>query len=307
MMKKIIHKIVFILAAVGLFVSCEPEYIMFDSSKNFVAFPEKTTSIAENGGMVGIPVYVVALPGSPAVTVTFDFDNSGLNGILAEEGSDYTLVNNSKTLNFPDGWGYDTIWIQPVDNDVFTGNKVFNVVLQANSQNYPLGVTSSNMVTLVDNEHPLKQWIGTYSVEALSYGSPGEWDEAWTVNTSPVPDDIASLSVVINTGGSDGDPFLAAIDVEAMTITIPAGTDVGNVYGYGPTTIWVGDYETLDRQSSIIGTIEEDGTIKIDKLALLLTDYGDYYWDAFNTTWTKIGKKAAAGGKVHPEKAARLK
>ncbi len=305
-MKKIINRITFVLAAVTLLVSCEAEYIMFDSSKNFVAFPSKTTAILEQGGQVAIPVYVVALKGAPAITVDFDFDATDLTN-AAVEGEDFTLVNDSKTLSYSAGWGYDTIWIQPIDNDIFEGNKAINIVLQSNSQSYDFGAISTNAVTFVDDEHPLKAWIGSYAVEALSYGSPGEWDEAWAVTTTSVEGDLGSLAISIDGGNGPGDPFLATIDVDEMTITIAPGTDVGDMYGYGPTTIWVGDFATIDKEASIVGTIEEDGTIKIDKMAMLLTNYGDYYWDAFNTTWTKSGKKATSAGDGFDSKVARLK
>ncbi len=137
-MKKILYRITFVLAAVSLLISCEADYVMFDSSKNFVAFPTNSTAIPEHLGQVGIPVYVVALDGSPAVDVTFDFSLDGI-GAPAVEGEDYTLVNSSKSLSFPGGAGYDTVWIMPIDNDVFTGNKMVNVVLQSNSQNYQFG------------------------------------------------------------------------------------------------------------------------------------------------------------------------
>ncbi|HDS08031.1 MAG TPA: hypothetical protein ENO05_10445, partial [Bacteroides sp.] len=120
-MKKTINQILFIFAAVVLLVSCEPEYIMFDSSKNFVAFTGKSVNMPEPGSRVGIPVLVTAMPGSPSATVTFEFNTGDLGDKAAVEGTDFTLLNSSKTLSFPDGYGYDTIWIQPVDNDEFTG------------------------------------------------------------------------------------------------------------------------------------------------------------------------------------------
>ena len=256
-MKKIINRITFVLAAVMLLVSCEADYIMFDSSKTFVAFPSKTTTVLEQGGLVAIPVYVVALKGSPAITVDFEFDVTDLPN-AAVEGVDYTLVNDSKTLSFSNGWGYDTIWIEPIDNDIFEGNKAFNIVLTSNSQNYDFGATSSNAVALVDDEHPLKAWIGTYSVEALSYGKPGTWDETWSVTTSSTEGDLESLTIVINTGSGGGEAFLAGIDTEEMTITIAAGTDAGNVYGYGPTGMYVGDYATIDTEAAVVGAAFAD-------------------------------------------------
>jgi Calx-beta domain-containing protein len=307
-MKKIINRITFVLAAVMLLVSCEADYIMFDSSKTFVAFPSKASTVLEPGGQVGIPVYVVALKGSPAITVDFEFDVTDLSN-AAIEGEDYTLVNDSKTLSFSNGWGYDTIWIQPIDNNIFEGNKAFNIVLTSNSQNYDFGAISSNVVTIVDDEHPLKAWIGTYTVEALSYGQPGNWDETWSVTTAATEGDLESLTVVINTGSGGGEPFLAGIDADEMTITIAAGTEVGEVYGYGPTAVYVGDYATIDTEAAVVGTIEEDGTIKIDNLTMILTDYGfsGGLWDAFNTTWTKTGKKTTSVGDGYDSKVARFK
>jgi hypothetical protein len=304
-MKKIINRITFVLAAVTLLVSCEADYIMFDSSKSFVAFPSKTTSISEAGGQVAIPVYVVALKGSPSVTVDFDFDATDLAN-PAVEGEDFTLVNASQTLTFSQGWGYDTIWIQPINNDIFTGNKAFKITLTSNSQNYQFGANQTNTVTIVDDEHPLKAWIGSYSVTAASYGNPGAWDEAWTATTESVEGDLSSLSITINTGSGDGTAFLATLDTDEMTITIAPGTDVGDVYGYGPTLWYVGDFSYMDTESSIVGTIDNDGTILIDELAVWLPNYS-YYWDAFNTTWTKTGKKAISAGEVPDSKSARLK
>jgi hypothetical protein len=304
-MKKIINRITFVLAAVTLLVSCEADYIMFDSSKNFVAFPADKMNFLEPGGLVAIPVYVVALKGSPAITVDFDFDVTDIPN-AAVEGVDYTLVNDSKTLSFPEGWGYDTIWIDPVDNDIFEGNKLFNIVLTSNSQNYQFGANKAMAVTVIDDEHPLKAWIGSYDVVALSYGSPGAWDEAWSVTTESVEGDLGSLSITVSTGSGGGQPFLATIDTDEMTITIAPGTDIGSVYGYGPTLWYVGDYSYIDTESSIVGTIDNDGTIMIDELAVWLPDYS-YYWDAFNTTWTKTGKKAVSHGDGFASKTARLK
>jgi hypothetical protein len=305
-MKKIINRITFVLAAVALLVSCEADYIMFDSSKNFVAFPSEATTILEAGGLVAIPVYVVALKESPSITVDFDFDATDLSS-PAVEGVDFNLVNDSKTLSFPEGWGYDTIWIQPIDNEIFEGNKAFNIELLSNSQSFQFGAISTNMATIIDDEHPLKAWIGSYTVDAQSYGDPENWDEIWNVTIASVAGDISSLGITINSTpyGGPGDEFLATIDTEAMTITIAPGTEAGNIYGYTSTVMHVGDFSYLDKESSVVGTVEEDGTIKIDNLSMVLPDGG--VWDAFNTTWAKTGKKTISVGESYDSKIARFK
>lgn len=308
-MKKGIKNIIYMLAAVMLVTSCEWDPIMFDDSKSHVAFNEPTKLMPEQGGEQAIVVRVSALDGSPSLTVEFEFDTTGIDPASAAfEGTDFTLVNESNTLSFPNGWGYDTIWIDPVDNDIFTGDRKFNIVLTSNTEDYPFGEASTVLVTLADNEHPLGNWIGSYAIDAVSYGNPGGWDEAWTAVTAPNPDDVNQLMITITTGYSTGSPFPATIDLENMTIEIAAGTDAGDAYGVGATILYVGDYATIDQESPIVGTISEDGSIAIDELAVVLSEYdGGTYWDAFNTSWTKTAKKAAIPSKLSKEKAERLR
>jgi hypothetical protein len=157
--------------------------------------------------------------------------------------------------------------------------------------------------------HPLQAWIGSYDVESVSYANPGSWDEAWAVTIAPIAGNLTSLAITIDAGGGGGTPFIAAIDDGAMTITIAPGTVAGDLYGYGPTAMYLGDYDTLDEFADIVGTIALDGTIAIDELTMILTDYGlvDGLWDAFNTTWTPAAKKSALNGSFNAAKAARFK
>jgi len=312
-MKKTINQIIFIFAAVVLLVSCEPEYIMFDSSKNFVAFTGKSVDMPEPGSMIGIPVLVTALPGSPAATVTFEFSTGDLGDKAAVEGTDYTLVNDSKTLSFPDGYGYDTIWVRPVDNDEFTGNKAFYIELVSNSVDYQFGLNTLFTVNLIDDEHPLKEWIGNYDVYAYSYGSPGAWDEQWTCVSSADPEDVNNL-LLTGIGGSSypGVPVVAKVDVETMTFTITGGSEIGNHSAYGgPVAIFFGDEAggVASESDPVVGELREDGSIHIDHLALKFVGGVNtgYVWDSFDTEWTRTGKKSLVEKPVAEEKAARFK
>lgn len=299
-MKKMINRITFVLAAVAFLVSCEADYIMFDSSKNFVAFPNKVTDIAEAGGVVAIPVYVVALEGSPSITVDFDFDATDISN-AAVEGVDFDILNDSKTLSFPQGWGYDTIWIDPIDNEIFEGNKAINLVLQSNSQNYPFGANDVNEITFIDDEHPLKAWIGTYSVTATDYWSYFG-PETWTVTTTADPADLNNLLVTgigndpgIAGGYDDVQSIVGVIDQEAMTITFTAGSEIGTHAAYsGPINIYLGDTDGNIYEESIVGDISADGSIYVDLLGIKFVGglNAGLTWGVYETTWTKVGKKA---------------
>jgi hypothetical protein len=186
---------------------------------------------------------------------------------------------------------------------------VVTLDIPAESIEVGIGNPNAEVSASWDITHPLQTWLGDYTVEAVSYADPGNWDEAWNVSIGSYAGDLNMLAITIDAGEGGGVPFLASIDTVAMTISIDPATEVGDIYGYGSTTVYVGDYATLDETATIVGTIEEDGTIKIDELTMILTDYGfvDGLWDAFNTTWSPAGKKSVAGVNAYASKAARFK
>lgn len=157
--------------------------------------------------------------------------------------------------------------------------------------------------------HPLQTWIGSYDIAAVSYGNPGAWDEAWTATIEPVAGDITSLAITIDVGYGPGVPFIASFDDGALTVTIPSGSELGNVYGGGSTLLYVGDGVAIDMVTDLAGTIVADGTINIDQVAIYMPQQSPpLYYDAFNTTWTPAGaKKAASRGAAYASKVARLK
>ncbi len=286
-------KLLYILLAIGWLFSCENEPIMYDSSKNHVAFTQGEVLIAENAGMVGIPVMVVATLDDAAVTVDFMFD---ADQSVASEGTDFTIENDPMTLSFPNGWGYDTIWVTPVDNDVFGGNITFVMRLTTNSLNYQFGAQDSIICTIVDNEHPLGIWIGSYEIEATFVAGYFS-DEVWTgIVTEPDPNDVNNLIItgLCGTAYSERLPITASVDLEAMTITLPAGADIGSHDNYGgPVNLYVGTEDnSVDEEAPIVGTINNDGTIEIPMIGIYFAGginegltYGVY-----NTVWNKVGK-----------------
>jgi hypothetical protein len=286
-MKKTYILLYIIMMAV-IFTSCKNDPIMFDRSKTFVSFPYPSASVMETENALDIPVMVAGLPGSPAVTVNFEVRTEGIAN-PAVEGTDFTIVS-AGSVDFPDGSGIASITVHPIHNNLFTGNKSFQLVLTSNSKNYPTGAESVMVITLKDNEHPLAKWIGTYSVAAVSYGNPGPWDEGWLVTTEPDPDDVNRL-IITGVGAAGSLPIKATINMEEMSITLSPGQLIGDVYGYGTIAVYkgtdAGDDVVLDEP--LVGVIEEDGTIRVDLWGHFITDgqYANSLWDVFNTTWTK--------------------
>lgn len=269
-MKKLNILLVLFLLGVSLFTSCEKDA---DDDKYsgdpIIAFESASGAISESAnGTLAIPVFM-AKTSEVGGTVNFIFDIEGIAN-PAIEGEDFTLVNTSKTLSFAAGEYYAYIEIMPINNDLYEGNKSVNVVLTSGSAGAIIGYDNggSNVeyaFSIIDDEHPLATWIGSYSVAAASQGNPGSWDEAWTVTTSP---DEADASILIMKGiaGSTLE-LITEIDLDAMTITIEAGQVMEDYnYGnYGPIGIFSGTYAGgVVSGQALTGTVSNDGTIIID-------------------------------------------
>jgi hypothetical protein len=297
-MKKNILKYLSVLAAVLLVSSCEWDPPTFDSADSFIAYANSSSSVAEEGGMVGIPVLVTAPLDAASVSVDFAFNTDASTAV---EGTNFTLVNESKTLSISAGWGYDTIWIQPIDNDIFTGNLILVIDLTSNSKEYPFGVVSTHTLTIIDNEHPLGAWIGAYSVDCQDYFSVFG-PETWNVTTEPDPDDVNNLVITgIGNGFAPFTPITGVVDLDALTITLTAGSEIGTHADYsGPLAIFKmrGEWDLVEEP--IVGQLSEDGGIVIDSIGYRfvggLNEGLD--WGGFKTTWTPAKKKSAF---VYPE------
>jgi len=295
-MKRSIIKYFAILSAVLLVSSCEWNPPTFDSADSFIAFTAASSAVPEPGGMIAIPVLVTSVAGQSAVSVTFDFDEAS----VAIEGEDFTLVNSSNTLEFSNGAGYDTIWIQPIDNDIFTGNIPLIINLTSNTQSYAFGVTNSHTLIIIDDEHPLGNWIGTYSVDAAEIDAyPGS--EVWTVTTEPDPGDVNNLLVTGIGGFVDQTPITGVVDLDAKTITFSAGSEVGTHADYGgPLAVFLGDAGGNAYEEPIVGEVRDDGSIYVDLLAIQFVGGVNegFFWGVWETTWTPAKKKAVS---VTPE------
>ena len=157
----------------------------------------------------------------------------------------------------------------------------------------------------------LADLVGSYSVAAVSGFSPGAYDEVWAATVELVPGNDTALSITIDAGAGGGLAFLAGFNVDSMSITIPGGTDAGDLYGYGVTAIYSSDAATYVG-GDVFGTITGANGFTIDLLGMYLLEYdhGDgtfgTLWDAFSTTWAKTATKAAVSGGINPAKAARF-
>jgi hypothetical protein len=188
-----------------------------------------------------------------------------------------------------------------------------NVTLEIPAGILDIGINNPNaeITASWSIELTLADLVGNYTVDAVSYGSPGVWDEVWTATVELVPGNDTALSITIDAGAGGGVAFLAGFDVVDWSILIPEGSVVGDLYGLGETGIYWCDGSSLG--GNVEGTITGGNSFAIDYVGMYIPDYdwgdGTYgaLWDAFNTTWTKSAKKAAAAGSLPAFKARRIK
>ena len=285
-MKKYIYKLSISLVALVFVTSCQKEYpLKFDSGTSVVGFNKAALTVKENGTAATVNLYLGAATGAEATDITLEVSVEGIAN-PAVEGTDFTL--SSKTVSV--GVGESPVTITPIDNGVFQGNKQFKLIIKSNSKNYLISAQKTLTVTITDDEHPLKAWIGSYKVAAVSYGKPGEWDEEWNVTTSAHATDLTKLVVKgIGTDAPSTSDWVGVINMTDMTITFSPGQQIDEAYGYGPVLMYVGTPDgTTNQDANIVGTITPDGGIHIDLIGLELTGANaGYVWDVFNTTWTK--------------------
>ncbi|HDJ33837.1 MAG TPA: hypothetical protein ENF21_07045 [Bacteroidetes bacterium] len=296
-MKQIAMKYSTFILLILLIASCEKERIVFDESMAVVGFKQNALLIPEDQAEgKEIEIYLGAPSGMEGTEVILEISVEG-HSQPAIEGQDFTISSKELLVEI----GVTRLTITPVNNNEFTGDKTFTLQIVSNSRDYRIAEESTVVVTLADDEHPLKNWLGNYTVEAVSYDGPGVYDETWTVTVSPVPDQLDQVQIV-GVSGSD-EPVIATIDKEALAISVEPGQALGQPYGdgYGDVGVFYGgnlkditwtyppaELYTEAGETAITGTIAEDGSqILIDNWAHLLTEEEGFIYDVFKTTWIK--------------------
>lgn len=213
-----------------LLASCvENDYPTFSDSDAFVAFNNKTASVAENSatGYIDIPVTLSSLSGiASKVMVEVDTANT-----TAKNGVNYTLA--SDTLSFTKDAPTQYIRVKVIDNDIYTGDLKLVLNLKDNGQ-INLGTATTCTITITDNEHPLAFILNTYKASADSYFSNrGHFD--WEVTIYKDATDVSkvwigNLEPYFGKYGyvyPDANNLYGFVNEEKTLIRIPVGQEIG--------------------------------------------------------------------------------
>ena len=221
-MKKIF--LLFGIAALGLAVaSCSDDFNVqptFDDANAFVEIGKTSISVAENGGVISIPVTLASLKG-----IEENVSYAAVDG-TAKEGIDFELMDGTATLKFTEEERTQYIQVKIIERPgEYTGDLKFSVELKsAGSLN--LGMNTSCSIYITDNDHPLASILGSYTATSLNYGSAAQ---TWTLNINKDPDDVTVVHIdAIAPGCIDyaswGDwSYTGSVSEDLNTITLGAG------------------------------------------------------------------------------------
>src|SRR5690606_2491523 len=120
MMKKILSNLFIIAVTMFMVTSCDDNYpVMYDES-NIIVGMSSTAFIVEENGTGTFTVYLGGVTGTEATDITLQVSVDGIDN-PAIEGADFTL--STKNLNVAVGTA--AITVNPVNNDIYGGNKQF--------------------------------------------------------------------------------------------------------------------------------------------------------------------------------------
>ncbi|HKL41110.1 MAG TPA: hypothetical protein VJ962_00790 [Clostridia bacterium] len=262
-----------------VFTSCEDEHEMTKYSDT-VSFVEESYFITakEDFSFIQIPVThrSINTTGSQAEIE-----------IVAEEGSPANVISLDKNVvNFDEA---DTVMIKlTLDYNSLIEDEVFTYKLKFTDKYLEYGYGGYEEVTVeVTKWRPrvMSDFVGTYNAYAVSNVSPGEYDEEWPSITT-VADETDDTKLLITGIAGSTIAVEAYLDFEALTITIPAGQLIGDVYGYGDTYIYNSSDGSDVTVDDLVGTLYENNNFSFDYMALYLFGY-QAYWDIFTPTFTK--------------------
>ena len=254
-----------LMAAAALtVVSCDINKVpTFDDADAFVAIQTTSASIAENGGILEIPVMLTSLSGISG-SVDFEIISDSVGG--AVEGVNFTLGNEAKTLNFTKEAPTQKIILNIIDNDTFGGDLKMTINLTS-SKGVNIGANKSCSVMIEDDEHPLSFILGSMHAVGADYFSGGA-DEEWDATFAKDATDLNKVWIygIASGGCSSSSPVYGIVNAEKTEIHIPvdqttaitASYDVILEGWYGPD-----GEEDIPSGGYITGIISADGTITI--------------------------------------------
>lgn len=252
------HQLLILFAAIltVVLLGCsENNNVLWNNDNAFLFIDQQYYEVDEGStSTTTIRIPIASSPITKDVLISFETDTTGHGENGAVEGKDYKIIFPvNKQVKLTAGNAYAFISVAPIDNnEMELDNRYFNIRLTANDQEFPMGIdgTDTTVVAIVDDEHPLKEWFGSYLLTYKSFVND-EMSEA-SNGIKRVSGSITDVDVRLG-NFFDGDTYVRGeMDTLMKTISIAYGQTTYNSDG---TILRV--YGT----DSLLNDIIEDGSL----------------------------------------------
>lgn len=185
-----------LLVILACFISCEenvdPIMKIQDATVYFDTDQTRfVPSVSENNAILKVPLILAGLPGTYPVTVTVEADTVDLEN-PAIEGEHFTI--KKKEITFEEGYGQKYVEIRTIDNADKNLTRQFNLVIKSMSRSIKENVDNRITISILDDEHPLKKYFGTYSGSGLDCFTGNLVQMSITIAADPEDDNMVLLS-----------------------------------------------------------------------------------------------------------------
>ena len=220
---------------VAALASCNKELTF--NHHSFISMYGGNQSVAEDVGNVTIPVSLYNNKDGATITVK-------CTDGTAVSGTNYQLVEPaSGVINAAAGDTLKKIVVKIIDRPgIFDGNLAFNVSIDSQTEGVEVGAHDNIFVTIKDNDHPLVDMFGEYTMQAVSMNSNGGLSyPSWTVNVSAYDGNVTRLwfsNLTYFTATAyhsyTGDcPVYGVVSEDKKTITFPFPQTSGTLEAWG--------------------------------------------------------------------------
>lgn len=270
---KILKNFIYGMLAVAVMTvsSCESNDLpTFNDSDAFVALRSSSVSVNETGDSLEIPVLLSSLSGKSG---SVDFEIVPDSTAPAVEGTNFTVMNSSKTLTFAQGVTTQYIKLKIIDNNTYDGDVKLTINLK-NAQGVNMGAAKTIKVTIADDEHPLAFMLGTFNAKGPSNFNG---DTEWSVTIAKDDNDVSKVWItnLVPGGSSTSTPVYGVVNNEKTEIHIPVKQIVATSTSY-PHIYFEGFYGP-DGETDIPSSGYVTGVITKDANGNAIITFKDYF------------------------------
>ncbi|MDE5421095.1 hypothetical protein L3073_02620 [Ancylomarina sp. DW003] len=185
-----LFKVIGLIIIVGFFFSCEEkDSILVPEDIAYVSFTKSDASYNESNTTLELELQLVTFS-TQRTECTVNITTEGLENPATD--TDVTLASN--TVIFEKGVGYAKTSLSLIDNDMIDGKKQFYLEITSVPNGIDIGIDGKEkiLVTIIDDEHPLRYFNGNYTHVGESHPT---WSGTvnWTSQIEVDPDNDSQI------------------------------------------------------------------------------------------------------------------